>query len=369
MDRATDGDAGKAHQRSAKRPAFNLLGASVPAGQRSMLELDIGKLYTKTPLTIGVQVIHGKQQGPVLLVTAAIHGDELNGIEVCRRLAKSPSLDKLKGTLVLVPVVNAFGFIQQTRYLPDRRDLNRCFPGTEKGSLGSRIAWLIRTELLSHCTHVVDLHTGAIHRSNLPQVRGNLDHAATLDMAQAFGAPVIMHSDILDGSFRAAADKLGLPFILYEAGQALRFDEPSIMGGVKGVLGVMQALGMLSKRKTKQKFEPTVANSSQWVRASHDGMIVPRVELGARVKKGDLLALIVDPYGVSELELLAPVNGIVIGRNNIPVVNEGEALFHIAKFDTVREAAKTVAAFHEQFEDLSDPELRFTDPWGERYDS
>ncbi|BFM10111.1 succinylglutamate desuccinylase/aspartoacylase family protein [Simiduia litorea] len=352
-----------------RRPDFELLGEKIPAGQRVKLEMDIGKLYTNTPLTIGVEVIHGKHDGPVLLVTAAIHGDELNGIEVCRRLSKSPALDKLKGTLILVPVVNAFGFIQQIRYLPDRRDLNRCFPGSEKGSLGSRIAFLLRTELLSHCTHVVDLHTGAIHRSNLPQIRGNLENEENLELAHAFGAPVVLHSSNLDGSFRDAADKLGKPFILYEAGQALRFDEASINGGVKGVLGVMTHLGMLSRKPGKKALESIVALSSQWIRANHDGMMVANVELGERVKKDDLLALIVDPYGSMELEVRSPANGIIIGRNNIPVVNEGEALFHIARFDTVKDAEKTVEQFHENMEDLNDPDLRFTDPWGDRYDS
>lgn len=356
--------------RKSKRADFLLLGKKIAPGQRAMLEMDIGKLYTNTPVTIGVEVIHGKLDGPVLLVTAAIHGDELNGIEVCRRLGKSPILDKLKGTLILVPVVNAFGFIQQIRYLPDRRDLNRCFPGSEKGSLGSRVAFLLRTELLEHCTHVVDLHTGAIHRSNLPQIRGNLESEDNLAMAHSFGAPVVLHSSILDGSFRDAADKLGKPFILYEAGQALRFDEPSINGGVKGVIGVMTHLGMLNaRRRAKKPIESIVARSSQWVRANHDGMMVANVELGERVKKDDLLALIVDPYGVTELEIRSPVNGIIIGRNNIPVVNEGEALFHIARFDTIKDAEKTVEQFHEQMEDLSDPDLRFTDPWGDRYDS
>lgn len=351
------------------RPDFQLLGHSIPAGSRAKLTMDIGKLYTSTPLTIGVEVIHGKQHGPVLLVTAAIHGDELNGIEVCRRIGKSSVLDKLHGTLVLVPIVNAFGFIQQIRYLPDRRDLNRCFPGSEKGSLGSRIAYLLRTELLQPCTHVIDLHTGAIHRSNLPQIRGNLENTQNLEMARSFGAPVILHSDNLDGSFRDAADKLGKNFILYEAGQALRFDESSINGGVKGVLGVMIHLGMLKSRKSAKKpIESIVARSSQWVRASHDGMMVANVELGARVKKDDLLALIVDPYGEMELEIRSPVNGIVIGHNNIPVVNEGEALFHIARFDTVQDAEKIVEQFQEQMEDLSDPDLSSTDPWGDRYD-
>ncbi|MDN3638249.1 M14 family metallopeptidase [Simiduia curdlanivorans] len=356
-------------QSRSRRPDFELLGETIPAGQRAKLEMDIGKLYTNTPLTIGVEVIHGKHEGPVLLVTAAIHGDELNGIEVCRRLSKSPALDKLKGTLILVPVVNAFGFIQQIRYLPDRRDLNRCFPGSEKGSLGSRIAYLLRTELLTHCTHVVDLHTGAIHRSNLPQIRGNLESEENLELAHAFGAPVVLHSSNLDGSFRDAADKLGKPFILYEAGQALRFDEASINGGVKGVLGVMTHLGMLARKSGKKSLESIVARSSQWVRANHDGMMVANVELGERVKKDDILALIVDPYGSMELEVRSPANGIIIGRNNIPVVNEGEALFHIARFDTVQDAEKTVEQFHENMEDLSDPDLRFTDPWGERYDS
>lgn len=359
-----------ASKRKPKRANFELLGSSIAAGTRERLELDIGKLYTNTPVSIGVEVIHGKYEGPVLLVTAAIHGDELNGIEVCRRLSQIPGLEKLHGTLILVPIVNAFGFIQQIRYLPDRRDLNRCFPGSVKGSLGSRIAYLIRTELLERCTHVVDLHTGAIHRSNLPQIRGNLENEQNLEMAMAFSAPVIIDSSILDGSFRDAADKLGKPFILYEAGQALRFDEPSIKGGVKGVLHVMSHLAMMPHRKPhKKKLDSIVARSSQWVRAERDGMMVAKIELGERVKKGDVLALVVSPYGGEEIEVVSPVNGIVIGRNNIPVVNEGEALFHIARFETLNDAENTVAHFHRRLEDLDDPELRDTDPWGERYDS
>jgi len=350
------------------RADFELLGQKIPAGTRRLLQLDIGKLYTNTPLTIGIEVIHGKQDGPVLLVTAAIHGDELNGIEACRRLAKSPSLDRLQGTLILVPIVNVFGFIQQIRYLPDRRDLNRCFPGSEKGSLGSRIAYLIRTQLLSHCTHVVDLHTGAIHRSNLPQIRGNFENQSTLDMAQAFGAPVILHSNILDGSFRDAADKLNIPFILYEAGEALRFDEPAIKGGVTGLLGVMTHLGMLKSKSPKKPLSPLLARTSQWIRASHDGLMIAKVKLGERVKEGSLLALIVDPCGTSEEEIRSPIKGIIIGRNNIPVVNEGEALFHIASFETLQNAEKTLAQFHAHMKDLEDPELLFTDPWGNHDD-
>lgn len=343
---------------------FDILGERISPGSRKQLQMDIGKLYNNTPLSIGVEVIHGKRPGPVLLVTAAIHGDELNGIEICRRLAKSPSLDKLKGTLLLVPIVNVFGFIQQIRYLPDRRDLNRCFPGSESGSLGSRIAFLLRTQLLSCCTHVVDLHTGAIHRSNLPQIRGNFDQADNLAMAQAFAAPVILHSNIVDGSFRDAADKLNIPFILYEAGQALRFDEPSIKTGVKGVINVMRQLGMLaSLKKSRTELAPMIARRRQWIRASHDGLMIVNVALGEQVAAGALLALIVDPYGSSEMEIRSPINGIVIGRNNIPVVNEGEALFHIASFAELQDAADTLEQYHAQIDDIDDPDLSFTDPW------
>lgn len=334
----------------AKRSDFIMGGVNIAAGSRLSFNLPAVRLYTHTELDIPVQVIHGRKDGPVLLVSAAIHGDELNGIEICRRLVQLPLLKYLRGTLVIVPIVNVFGFVHQSRYLPDRRDLNRCFPGREKGSLGGRIAHLVKSELLEKCTHAVDLHTGAIHRSNFPQIRAHHDDIASQEMAEYFSAPVILHTDIVEGSLRALAHSMNIPIIVYEAGEALRFDEASIKAGVTGVVNVMRGLDMLPKarsRSSKPKSQPFVARSSYWVRAERDGIIRNKVKLGQRVEQDEVLAIISSPFGEDELTLRAPDSGIIIGKNNIPLVNEGEALFHVARFRKISEAEKSIEAFRE----------------------
>lgn len=335
--------------KGAKRPRrapFRILDLEVPAGQSGSVDLRVAQLYTHTELNIPLQVLHGRSDGPVLLVCAAIHGDELNGVEIIRRLRRTPAVQRLRGTLVLAPVVNVFGFIHKSRYLPDRRDLNRCFPGTERGSLGSRIASIFCREVLDVCTHVLDLHTGAIHRSNLPQIRADCSNEDVLGMAQAFGLPVIIDSAALDGSLRAEAGSRGIPALVYEAGEALRYEEESIRAGTRGCLRVMRHLGMLApSRARRHDWEPFVARSSQWVRAETDGVFRPHVSLGSHVRKGDLLGVVGSPLGEDELDILAPAAGVVVGRNNIPLVNEGEALFHIARFDALGDVVRGVEQF------------------------
>lgn len=197
---------------------------SIAKGESKKIKLPTVRLYTDTDMSIPVFIKRGKRPGPTIFISSAIHGDELNGIEIISRLIHSKAINALKGTLIAVPMVNGFGVLNQSRYLPDRRDLNRSFPGSAKGSLASRIAHLFMQEIVAKCDYGIDLHTGAIHRSNLPQIRANLDDPLTLTMAQAFGAPVIMNSNLRDGSLRQCADELGIPVLLYEAGQALRFD-------------------------------------------------------------------------------------------------------------------------------------------------
>ncbi len=332
----------------AKRGSLIIAGREIAPGQRETVYLDIAKLYTHTSLELVADVIHGRRSGPVLLVCAAIHGDELNGVEVCRQLMKHKLLQHLRGSLIIVPVVNVFGFLHLSRYLPDRRDLNRCFPGSEKGSIGGRFAHLFRTEILSRCTHAIDLHTGAVHRSNLPQIRANLDNEEVRKMAESFGVPVVLDSKLRDGSLRESADAANIPLILYEAGEALRFNDYAIKAGVRGVLNVMRGLGMLPPSRRKKELPPVVARSSSWVRATGDGTCRFEAHLGRRVRQGDLLAAIASPFSPQEQEILAPYAGIVIGRNNIPLVHEGDALFHIARFETVGGAERTVEAFREE---------------------
>ena len=326
--------------------AFELGGVSVAPGQHTIVEMPAAQLYTQTPLNIPVHVVHGRQKGPVLLVCAAIHGYELNGVEIIRRLLRMSSMKRLHGTLVAVPVVNVFGFIHKSRYLPDRRDLNRCFPGSETGSLGARMAWLFKTQILDRATHAVDLHTGAVYRPNQPQIRANLESPDTAAMAEAFGVPLILNSVLRDGTLREVAEAQNIPVITYEAGEALRFDETSIRVGVRGITNVMRHLGMLSERKVSgHHVKPAVAGSSTWVRAERDGVFRSLVALGARIKKDQVLGRISSPFTTDEIEVRSPCAGILVGRDNLPLVNEGEALFHIARFDEVKQVAQQVEDF------------------------
>ncbi len=332
-----------------KAEPFHINGVRIEPGQRLGIDLPVARLYTHTSLAMPLQVVHGKLQGPCLFVSAAIHGDELNGVEVIRRLLRYTSLKRLRGTLIAIPIVNVHGFLDRSRYLPDRRDLNRSFPGSEKGSLAARIAKLFMTEVVARCGYGIDLHTGAVHRENMPQIRANLDDPETDRLARAFGVPVLINSTLRDGSLRMAASEQGVTTLLYEAGEALRFDEVSIRAGLKGVLNVMRELGMLParKRKTTSLRPPVVARSSSWVRAPESGILRTLIPLGSLVEKDTLLAVIADPFGEGEEEVRAQHKGIVIGRTQLPLVHQGEAVYHLAQFTHTERAARGVEVFHE----------------------
>ena len=329
------------------RDSFVIGDQSIPRRSRTLIELPLPPLYTHTPLSLPVHVFRGAKDGPRLFVCAAMHGDELNGMEIIRRLLKQPALKRLRGTLVAVPIVNVYGLLHHSRYLPDRRDLNRSFPGSEKGSLAARLAHLLMTEIVDKCTHGIDLHTGAIHRSNLPQIRANLDDEETARLATDFGVPVLLNANLRDGSLREAAARHGIPMLLYEAGEALRFDEVAIRAGVKGIINVMRTMEMLpaSRARRKKHRDPFVARSSTWIRASASGLFRKVCSLGSRVKRGEVIGLIDDPFGGSEFEVVSTASGIIIGCAEIPLVHEGEALFHIARFEDVKGVAGQVETF------------------------
>ncbi|AKH19783.1 succinylglutamate desuccinylase/aspartoacylase family protein [Sedimenticola thiotaurini] len=301
-------------------------------GQNLTIDLPLAQLYTHTPMTMPVHVIRGRRAGPRLFVCAAIHGDEINGVEIIRRLLSLPLLKKLRGDLIAVPIVNVPGFLQRSRYLPDRRDLNRSFPGSEKGSLAGRVAHLFLNEIVAQCSHGIDLHTAAIDRANLPQVRANLDDPIAAAMAEAFRTPVTLNANLRDGSVRQAGATLGIPMIVYECGEALRFDEHSIRIGLRGIVRVMRHLGMLpAARATRSKQASVVTHTSAWVRASQSGILRAVAPLGASVEKNSILGYISDPFGESETQVISPWRGIVIGRTTLPLAYQGEALYHIAR--------------------------------------
>lgn len=338
----------KTSSKAKKAKPFEIAGQTIQPGARLQFDLPTANLYTNTPLNMPVEVIHGRLSGPVLLVCAAIHGDELNGVEIIRRMRSFRSLSQLRGTLVLVPVVNLFGFIHQSRYLPDRRDLNRCFPGSKTGSIASRVANIFFHEVVERCTHIIDLHTAAVNRDNLPQIRAALDDPSVKELAMGFSIPVIINSGLIENSLRCEAGKLGIPVITYEAGEALRLYERSIVTGVRGIVSVMRALNMLpSKRIKTVRAEPFIATSTSWFRAPMDGIFRPLSKLGTRVKKGDTLGVVSAPFSSEETLLLAEADGIVICVSNLPLVNEGEALFHIARFKEAHAAIEGEIAEHE----------------------
>ena len=248
-----------------------IAGSKFGPGERARIDLPIADLSTRVPITMPVHVINGKHDGPQLFISAALHGDEISGVEIIRRVMKLSALKRLRGALIAVPIVNMPGFLNLSRYLPDRRDLNRSFPGSSKGSLAARLAKLFLDEIVTGCTHGIDLHTGALYRDNYPQIRANLDHPEAERMARAFSIPLVVDAAFREGSLRSAAHEYGVPVVVYEAGEALRFGEAGIRAGVKGVTRVMRELGMLPPRNgAKPAHDPLILRSCRWHRYRPD---------------------------------------------------------------------------------------------------
>ena len=332
-------------------------------GTRVTINLELPKLYN-TPTNLPVRIIRGKKDGPIVFVSAAIHGDELNGIEIIRRLRKLSILTKLKGTLILVPIVNVYGIMNLSRYLPDRRDLNRSFPGSIKGSLAGRVAKTFFDEIVTKCDLGIDLHTAAIHKSNLPQVRTNIDNEHTFRLAKAFEAPVVLHSELRDGSLRSVAQEAGVPILLYEAGEALRFDETSIRIGVQGIINVLREMDMLPHIVKKKNMRTSlITRNSNWIRSSASGMLRTIKALGDIVKEDEIIAYIDEPLGDDSFEIRATFNGVIIGKSEIPLVQEGDAIFHIAKLKNLEDAETSLEYFNEdvieqsEFHELNNEEI------------
>lgn len=334
---------------------------TIKPGEHRTIELPLAAMVTHNDVEMTVHVVCGKKPGPVLFVAAAIHGDELNGVEVIRRLLQQKQLNRLNGTLIAIPIVNVYGFLNNSRYLPDGRDLNRSFPGSSKGSLAARIAHTFLNEIVRKSTHGIDLHTGARHRANLPQLRADLSNEEVQRMAGAFDVPVIIDSKIRDGSLREMCDEAGIPVLLYEAGEALRFDELSIRAGVRGIINVMREINMLPhKRHRLHNKKPLISRNTTWLRAPHSGVLRALVPLGAHVKTGDVLGIIADPLGTSEYRVTAEEEGIVIGRTYMPLVHEGEALFHLAHYEAKSEKVYSqLEAFQERYEPELNPDAPF----------
>lgn len=329
-DRKTKVRKTEARKESPGREPFVLAEHVVAPGRRAKLELPIARLMSGTPVALPVIVVHGKTEGPTIWLTAAVHGDELCGIEIIRRVLAAIEPRSLAGTVIAVPVVNVHGFNRGERYLPDRRDLNRCFPGSARGSLASRIAHLMMTEVIARCTAGVDLHTGSDHRINLPQIRADLSDPATLELAHVFAAPVAIDARTRDGSLRQAATEDGCVVLLYEAGEADRFDERAIAAGTDGVLRVLEFFGMRAGAPPPPQ-SPGLSHKTSWLRASLSGMLHLEVALGDLVERGQTVATIYDPFGKRLGKISARMDGVIICHSQRPLVNRGDAVLHVAE--------------------------------------
>ncbi|WP_317899269.1 succinylglutamate desuccinylase/aspartoacylase family protein [Aurantibacillus circumpalustris] len=304
-------------------------GQTIEPGQTKTVILNSYELHTKTKLEIPVIVIRSKKKGPTLLLSAGMHGEETNGIEIIRKVITRKDVRNLQcGTLIAIPVINVISFLFGSRDLPDGRDLNRCFPGNKKGSFGSRIAYDLMKHILPVIDFGIDFHTGGAKINNFPQIRCVFSFPENIALAEKFSAPLIIDSTYREGTFRKEAAKKGKPILVYEGGESMRFDYRAINEGVTGCMRLMKAYKMISTEAPGEN--PSVKiKKDTWVRANSSGLFHMSVNNGARVAEGDLLGIIFNPFGEIEKKILSPVTGYIVGINNQPVVNQGDALIHI----------------------------------------
>lgn len=316
---------------------FALVGSVVPPNSLQQLTWHASETFSGTTIPTPILVANGISPGYVLCLTAAVHGDEVNGIETVRRVVHNLNTAKLTGTVVAVPIVNMQAFQRHSRYLPDRRDLNRFFPGHPKGSSAARIAHGFFSEVISHCDGLVDLHTGSFHRTNLPQLRADLSDPNVVKLTEGFGSTVILHSTGGDGTLRRAAVEIGIPAVTLEAGEPLRVHDESVSHAVKGIHTLLDTLGMYNKRSLWGNPEP-IYYTSRWIRADQGGILFSKVKLGKRVNVGDLLGTVTDPITNERLSIVASHKGRVIGMAVNQFVMPGFATFHIGLEAPVQEA-------------------------------
>ncbi len=315
-----------------KAEILNILGEKVGLGESAEASFDVAKLHSRNPIEVPVIISRSKKPGPTVLITAGIHGDEVNGVEIVRQIiAKGINKPKI-GTIICIPVINIFGFIHMEREFPDGRDLNRVFPGSKSGSLASRVAHKLIKEIVPHTDLILDYHTGGADRFNSPQIRIAENDIALENLASIFGAPFVLYTKNIKKSFRSACHKLGIPILLYEGGKSFNIDPIVTNTGVNGCKRILSNLGMLQGKfkVSKPKKKSLFVQESKWLRAKHSGMFKASVALNSYVEKGGLIGNITDPYGKFNHFVKSEYSGYVFNINESPLVYQGDALFHIA---------------------------------------
>ena len=315
-----------------EKDVLEILGEKVALGKSATVSFNVAKLHTQNTIDVPVIIERSKKPGPTVLITAGIHGDEVNGVEIVRQLIAKGINKPKKGTIICVPLINVFGFIQMNREFPDGRDLNRVFPGTKSGSLASRVAFKLVTEILPHADLIMDFHTGGADRFNSAQVRIVKGEKKLKKLAQIFGAPFVLYSKHLNKSFRSTCYKLGIPVLLFEGGKSFNIDNTITNTGVNGVKRVLNHLEMLNaKFKVSQpKKSGVFISESKWIRAKYSGMFNPAIKINSFVTKNDVIGHITDPYGSFNHFVKAPNDGYIFNINESPIIYQGDAIFHIS---------------------------------------
>ena len=322
---------------------FTIAGHQLTPGTCTDHAIPVTTMATGYDSVLAIRALHGTRPGPVVFVSGAIHGDEIIGTAIVQRLAQELDAGEIAGTLLLIPVANIFGFLNKSRYLPDRRDLNRSFPGNDTGSLAGQFAHAFFSEVVERASLGIDIHSAAVHRYNLPQIRIAPGNQRLSELASAFGAPIIIESPLREGSLRALAGELGVEMLLMETGEALRFDRLSIETGVAGVKRVLAHIGMIESDTALPDLTPSArASRSGWVRSPRGGVTHRLHKSGDPVRQGDILATVTGLFGEDAQEVVCPFDGIVIGHATLPVVHQGDALFHIARIDSPEHAGQRI---------------------------
>jgi len=308
---------------------FILLGKVIPEGKRTVLDLDVAKLHTRTTVKVPVIIERSKNPGPVVLLLAGIHGDEINGVGIVREIIEQKINKPTCGTIICIPVFNVFGYLIQTREFPDGRDLNRMFPGSSNGSLASQFAYQFTKEIAPFVDYVIDFHTGGGERDNIAQIRCNIDDEKALELAKVFNPPMIVFSNNITKSLRDTLHNLGKTILLFEGGKSKELDANVINEGVNGTKNILIHLGLLEGEITV-KGNPIFVHKAKWLRASHSGMFKAMAKNGTFVKKKEVLGVIQDPFGEFKKKIFTPFNCHIFCINKTPIVNKGDALFHLS---------------------------------------
>jgi predicted deacylase len=315
-----------------KNKIIELLGERILPGASKTIDVEIAKLHTMTKLKVPVIIERSKIDGPTVLFSACLHGDEINGTEIVRQIIRKQINKPKRGTIICIPIINIFGFINQTREFPDNRDLNRVFPGSKNGSLASRFAHFLVTEIIPKVDYAVDFHAGGASRFNAPQIRIAPNNTELKELASVFNSPFTLYSKNISGSFRNASTKLGVKMLLFEGGKSLDLNNMITEDGIDGSKRFLDHLDMLNPKVeiAVKENETIFIEKSNWIRANFSGMFHRLITIGTFVKKGDVLAMISDPFGKVEHKLKAPNNGYIINVNDASIVYQGDAVFHIS---------------------------------------